>query len=97
MVLPSNMASISSKLRFAVSGWNNHVLAAAAKLIPAKMIYRPQLMSFKAVGMYSANQKFTNQFVAVVILFARPRVIIGKISAGTTHAGVAQEMAKLAQ
>lgn len=64
--------------------------------MPAKMMYMFQLMLFRAVGIYSANQKFTNQFTAVVMLFARPRVIMGKIFAGTTQAGVAQEMAKLA-
>jgi len=36
----------------------------------------------------------TLQFVAVVMLFARARVTMGKTSAGTTHAGVAHEMAK---
>ena len=62
--------------------------------MPANMMYKIQLILFKAVGMYKANQKLTNQFIAVVMLFARPRVIIGKISAGTTQAGVVQLMAK---
>ena len=36
------------------------MLIAAKKLIPAKIMYSIQLILFNAVGMYSANQKFTN-------------------------------------
>src|SRR5882762_5441343 len=93
----SNTASISSRVRPAVSGKQNKMWMNAAKLNVPKMKYVLYAIDERPGGTAHASAKLNTQFVAVATDTAFPRTRIGNISAGYVHETGPMVMAKLVE